>query len=134
MDLLLRLHLADLLVIDLLRFGFGHRLINLEIEISVAQRAALVIFHPPGEVFALVEIVGPACRGDQLGLDQVLQQNLLAIFGREVGEPRPEVRGGIIEIGLLDLDAVDAGDDGIVGGRGRREGKAGEGCCHEQRD
>src|SRR5215510_173953 len=36
--LLLGLNLADLLVIDFPRFGLGHRLIDLEIEIGIAQR------------------------------------------------------------------------------------------------
>jgi len=45
-----------------------------------------------------------------------LEKHAFALQRRKAGEPRAHFRRGEIEIGLLDVDAVDAGDDGIVGG------------------
>ena len=85
-----------------------------------------MIFHAVLEAVGLVETVGLAGAGHQLALDDILQQHALAVLDREVGEPRADVGGGKIEIGLLDVDAVDARDDNVVGG-GRQWHKADEG-------
>jgi len=128
---LLGLQLDDLLVIDLLGVGLGDRIMDLDVEEGVAKRAALVILRPAWEALGLVETVLLAGAGHQLVFDDVLQKHALALHRREAGELRAHFRRGKIEIGLLDIDAVDARDDGIVGG-GRQWGKANEGCDEQQ--
>ena len=67
----------------------------------------------------------------QLILDDELQQHAAAIVRREIGELSANFGRSEIEIGLLDVDAVDRGDDRIVGAGGERNA-SNKGCDEQQ--
>ena len=90
--------MADLLVEDFLGGVIGHAVGDARIEECIAQRPALVIFHPVGEVGGLVEAILLGGLGHQLVLDDILQQHALAIGRRVVGETRADFGRGEFEI------------------------------------
>ena len=56
----------------------------------------------------------------QFILDDELQKHAAAIVRREIGELGANFGGREIEIGLLDVDTVDLGDDRVVGTGSKR--------------
>ena len=113
-NFLLRLHACDLGVVDLLRLFVGHGIAHALVEIRVPQGAAPVIFEPVLETLTAVE---PGLRrglGHQLVLHDELQEHAAAILGRKIGELGAHFGGREIEVRLLDVDAVDLGDNDIV--------------------
>ena len=92
-----------------------------------------MIFHPVAETRRLVELVLFAGARHQLVLDDILQEHAPSVGRHIVGKPRPDFGGCEIEIGLLDVEAVDARHDRIVGGGGKRQGKDDQGCEEQQR-
>jgi hypothetical protein len=126
---LLGLKSGNLLVEDLLGVRVGDRVVDLDVEEGIAQRAALVIGDAAREAVGLVQAILLAGARHQFVLDDILQKHLAAISRRVVAEPGPHLGGGKIEIGLLDVDAVDARDHGVGRGRQRNESESG---CNEQ--
>jgi len=68
-----------------------------------------------GEAIGLVEALLLAGARHQLVLDDILQKHAPAIQRRKAPQPGADFRGGEIEIGLLDVDAVHPRDDRIFG-------------------
>ncbi len=87
MDLLLGLHAADLLVIDLLGSVVSYGIADARIEERVAQRAPLMIFEAGGKIRGAVEFVLFARLRHELVLDDILQEHAPAVRRCVVGEP-----------------------------------------------
>ncbi len=132
MHFLLRRHAGDFLVVDLLGVRVVHRAGDARVEIGIPERAPRMIFDPRREGISGVQLLLLAGRRHQLVLDDILQQDALAVFWAVIAEPRSDLGGGKIEIGLLDLDAVDARHDRVVGS-GRQRDKSDERCKKQQR-
>jgi hypothetical protein len=130
-NLFLRLHAGDLGVVDLLGLVLRHGIAHALVEIRIPQRAAAMIFEAVLEGLPAVETGLHRGLGHQLILDDELQQHAAAIVRREIGELSANFGGSEIEIGLLDVDAVDRGDDWIVGVSGERNA-SNKGCDEQQ--
>ena len=137
LDLLFRLELLHLLVVEALGIGLAHRILDALVEKGVAQRPAAPILHTAVEFGTRGELVALGCLREKLVLDQILDEHAALGGFRQAAEIRPDLSFRKPDIGLRNVLTVDGGNNRVLGdGRwdaGKRQGGECQAACHSGR-
>ena len=114
-NLIFRLYLLHLSVIDLFGLVLRHSVAHVLVEIRIPQSAAPMIFQPLLEALAAVEAGLNRGLGHQFVLHNELQEHATAMFRGYIGELEAHFRCRKVKVRLLDVDTVDFSDDCVVG-------------------
>ncbi len=121
-DLFLRLQALDLLFVYGLRGGFGNTITDILVVIRITQRAPPMIFESAWEARRRGQAILLGRLGQELILDYELQEHAAPVGGRILRKLSTHFGGSEVEIGLLDVGAIDGGDDNVVSSGSRKRG------------
>ena len=128
MHLLARRRLLQEFLVARLEPVWGHRRFDQLLDISLLDQVVLVKMEAALHRRVLVEMLLAPGLGDQLAVDQPVEQNRIDLLERQLLQLGRQALLRGFHIGQMQLGPIDAGDDGARRRQSGRRRRSGRGC------